>query len=444
LSEGGEISSEGETAPSAGSEEPNRGFSEGYRRYALGLLLTVYIFNFIDRQILSILLESIKRDLSLSDTQLGFLSGIAFAIFYSTLGIPIARWADRGSRRTIIALALAVWSVMTAVSGLARGFGTLALARIGVGIGEAGCSPPAHSLLSDYYPPERRATALSIYALGIPVGVLFGYLIGGQMDEYFGWRTAFLVVGLPGLLLSIVVRFTLKDPPRGQWDAASASREQLPVGEAFAYLWSRRSFRHLSFAAALHAFVGYGVGTWHAPFLMRIHGMSSSEVGTWLALLAGLAGGLGTFLGGYVTDRLRERDVRYYVWVPGVSTIASIPLVVGFYLWPTPYVALGFLILPAILGSMYLGPTFAVTQSLVGPSMRAMASAILLFIINLIGLGLGPQAVGLLSDLLVGVAGHESLRYALLSVALVNVWSTIHYFLAARSLSEDLERVNDA
>lgn len=430
---------------SAPAAEPSTGsgFSEGYRRYALGLLLVVYIFNFIDRQILSILLESIKRDLSLSDTQLGFLSGIAFAIFYSTLGIPIARLADRRSRRTIIAIALAIWSAMTALSGLARGFFTLGLARIGVGIGEAGCSPPAHSLISDYYPPERRATALSVYALGIPIGVLFGYLIGGQMDEYFGWRTAFLVVGVPGVFLALLVQFTLKDPPRGNFDAGVAT-EQLPIGEAFAYLWSRRSFRHLSIAAALHAFVGYGAGTWHAPFLIRIHGMTSGEVGLWLAMLAGLAGGLGTFLGGYLTDRLRERDIRFYAWVPGWSTILSVPLVLGFYLWPEPMGALMFLVLPALLGSMYLGPTFAITQGLVGPSMRAMASAILLFIINLIGLGLGPQGVGLLSDLLKGTFGHESLRYALLVVALVNVWSAVHYFLGARTLEADLARAGEA
>ena len=230
--------------------------SRTYRSYALALLVVVNVFNYLDRQILSILLESIKRDLQLSDTALGFLTGIAFALFYTFAGIPIARWADRGLRRTIMALGLAVWSGMTTLTGLAQSFTQLALARIGVGVGEAACSPPAHSLLSDYFPPERRGTALSIFSLGVPIGIMIGYLSGGWINQYFGWRTAFFVVGLPGLLLAVVVRLTLREPPRGHSESLQTSTSVTPADsfpDVLRFMWRLRSFRHLSLAAALHA-----------------------------------------------------------------------------------------------------------------------------------------------------------------------------------------------
>jgi len=425
------------TAPAA--ERPG----DAYRRYALGLLLVVYVFNFIDRQILSILLQPIKEEFLLSDTQLGLLSGIAFALFYSTLGIPIARYADRGVRRNVIALALAVWSAMTALSGLARGFGELLAARIGVGVGEAGCSPPAHSLLADYFPPERRATALSVYAMGIPLGIFCGYLIGGWMVELFSWRTAFLVVGLPGVLLSLVVRLTLREPERGRWDrpaapgAAAAGAPPLP--EVARLLWRRRTFRHVSLAAALHAFVGYGVGAFVPPFLARSHGLGHGEIGTWLAFLSLIAGGSGTFLAGWLSDRLAVRDRRWYVWLPAWSTLVSVPFAWFFYLWPHPTTALLVSALPIFLGSMYLGPSFALTQGLAPPTTRALAASVLLFVINMVGLGLGPQAVGIVSDLLRASLGAESLRWALVCVAAVNLWSAVHYLLAARTLREELD-----
>jgi MFS family permease len=410
-------------------------------RYALGLLLVVYIFNFIDRQILAILLEPIKQDIDLSDTQLGFLGGIAFALFYTFAGLPIARAADVGSRRTIIALALLVWSAMTAATGLARSFTMLLVARIGVGIGEAGCSPPAHSLISDYFPPDRRATALSIYALGIPIGAALGSLIGGWVAEIFDWRTAFMVVGLPGIVLAVVVRLTLREPERGQSEptvAVGDSPRTEPMAQVIRFMMSLRSFRHLSLAAALHAFVGYGAGLFVPSFFIRIHGMGLGEISTWLFGL-GLVGAIGTFLGGFLGDKLAPRDTRWYLWVPAIATLFTVPLAIAFYLIPNPRIALLIGIPQAIAGTMYLGPTFAMTQSLVRPHMRAVASAILLFILNLIGLGLGPQFVGFLSDQLIPVFGGESLRYSLLFVVCVgSVWSATHYFLAARTLREDL------
>jgi MFS family permease len=414
-------------------------FSDSYRRYALSLLLVVYVFNFVDRQILNILAEAIRVDLGLSDTALGFLGGIAFAVFYTFAGIPIARWADRGSRRSIIALGLLVWSGMTALSGLARNFAQLALARVGVGLGEAACSPPAHSLLSDYYPPERRGTAFSIYALGIPIGSAIGTFAGGWIKEMFDWRTAFFVVGLPGVLLAAVVRLTLREPQRpAQSAGAGATRDT--TAAVLRYMQRLASFRHLSLAAALHAFYGYGAAFFLPVFMIRVHGFSEGELSTWLALIALLAGGLGTFLGGYLCDRLAPRDRRYYVWVPAISTAIGIPFAAALYLEQDRYVALGYAVPAALLGGMYLGPTFAVSQGLARPHMRALVSAILLFIINLVGLGLGPQVVGVVSDLLKPELGVESVRYALLIVVVAGAaWSTLHYALAARTLRADLE-----
>jgi predicted MFS family arabinose efflux permease len=414
-------------------------FSEAYKRYALGLLVVVYVFNFLDRQILSILQDSIKRDLQLSDTQLGLLSGFAFALFYTTVGIPIARWADRGVRRSIIALAILVWSGMTAVTGLARSFPALLVARIGVGIGEAGCSPPAHSLISDLFPPARRATALSIYALGIPIGSAIGFFAGGWLDEFFGWRTAFLVVGLPGVLLAVLVRLTLREPPRGysEPDVPPAASES--TRDTVRFLAGLRSFRHLSLAAALHSLYGYGALQFIPSFFRRVHEFSTGELGTWLAVIGLTTGTLGTYLGGYLADRVGQRDARWYVWVPAIATLIFVPCAVVFYLWPDGRQALLLYAPAAVLSGMYLGPTFAMTQALVKPQMRAMASAVLLFILNLIGLGLGPLAVGAISDALEPRLGIESVRYALLSVVVFGaLWSSLHYFLAARTLNQDL------
>ena len=423
-----------------GAASPLSPVPRGAARYALGILLVVYVFNFIDRSILSILLEPIKREFQVSDTYLGFLSGIAFAAFYTVMGIPIARWADRGNRRSIIALAVLVWSAMTALTGLARTFTHLAIARIGVGVGEAGCSPPAHSLLSDYFPPERRATALSIYALGIPLGGGLGFLAGGWLNELFDWRTAFIVVGAPGVVLAAIVRLTLREPPRGAYDPPAARRsETQPVGDVLRFMWGLRSFRHMAVGAALHAFYGYGVNTFIAAFFVRSHAMSTGELGTWLALIAFSGGAAGTYLGGYLADRRGAEDVRWYAWVPALATVAYIPFAIAAYLWPDSHTALALLFPAAILGGMFLGPTFAMTQNLVRPEMRATASAILLFVINIIGLGLGPQGVGIVSDLLQPSFGTESLRYALLIVVLAFAsWSVLHYTLAARTLSADL------
>lgn len=424
-------------------------YSTKYRNFALGVLFLGYVVNFIDRSILSILLEPIKLDLALNDTQLGLLGGLAFAIFYTTLGIPIAALADRWSRVKILAISMIVWSGMTALCGMASNFVMLLLARIGVGVGEAGASPPSHSLISDYFPLETRATALSIYALGIPFGAMIGNFVGGWGAQELGWRMTFLLVGIPGIFVALLVLSTLKEPPRGmsekknQPSQADLDEEVVApkVKEVLSFLWQRRSFRHIGFAAGLHAFVGYGAGTWNAPFLIRSHEMPITEVGFWLALISGI-GAIGTFAGGYLSDRISDRtgDRRWYMWVPGISTVLMVPFQFVAYLHGGLWAVIPALLVVSILGGMYLGPSFAMTQGLVSLRMRAVASAILLFMLNIIGMGLGPYFVGVVSDLLAPTYDISSLRYALCLAVLANLWATTHYFLSTRTLREDLEK----
>ncbi len=429
------------TQRSPGAAGSSFSASRGYRNYVLGLLLLVYIFNFVDRQVLSILMPPIKAEFDLSDTQLGFLSGLAFAIFYTTLGIPIAKLADRSVRRTIVAVALAAWSVMTALSGAAVGFKTLLLARIGVGIGEAGCSPPAHSLISDYFPPQKRATALSIYAMGVYVGILVGLIAGGWLNQYYGWRVAFVAIGLPGILLAIVVRLTVREPPRGYSEGLDDTGDTPGLKETFRFLWARRAFRHLALASGFHAFAGYGISFWNPSYFVRVFDMSTGEAGTYLGLIIGICGGAGSFFGGLIADKVAARtgDARWYPWISGFSTLAAIPFAVGIYLFGVQGTALLSYIPVAFLTAMWTGSVYSMTQGLVGLRMRAVASAVLLLFINMIGLGLGPLTVGILSDLMQARFGPQALGYALFIVFTVaNLWAATHYLLAARTLRADL------
>ena len=428
------------------SPQPARsGYSPAYLRYALGLLCVVYIVNFVDRQVLSILLQSIKRDLGLSDLQLGLLSGTAFGLFYATLGIPIARLADRFSRKGVIAVCLALWSVMTALCGSASGFAMLLLYRVGVGVGEAGGSPPAHSMISDYFPPERRASALGVFSLGVPLGVLVGFLAGGWLDETLGWRLAFVVVGLPGVVLALVVALTLREPLRGHSEGGVTANAQAPDARVvIGYLWRLRSFRHVALGSALYAFVGYSATTWLPPFLARSHGMSPGDIGTALALIIGIGGGIGVYLGGVLADRFSRGDPAGALRVPVWAMLIAFPPGFVVYLAESTALALAAFVLPAFLGLMYQAPAFAVTQSLATPMMRATASAVLLFVINIIGLAMGPAVTGALSDALEPRFGADSLRYALLIVSLGLLWSALHFKLAARSLAADRELAREA
>ena len=418
--------------------------SEAVKRYTLGVLVVVYTFNFIDRQILSILIEPIKADLGVSDFAMGLLSGTAFAIFYATLGMPLALIADRWNRRNLIGLSLAVWSGMTALSGLANNFWQLAAARIGVGIGEAGCSPSAHSMLADLYPANERATALGIYSLGIPFGIMFGLFAGGAIADTFGWRTAFFIVGIPGLVLSAIVFLTVKEPPRGHADGhvtGSGPADHPSILEVFRYLVKRPSFVHMAVGGGLTAFVGYGLITWAPTFFVRSHGMTLTEAGFWLGLVLGIPGGLGIVAGGWLSDRYGARDTRWYLWVVAVALAICVPVGTTAFLLDAWWASLLLLSFPVMLGNFYQGTTFAQTQGLAPIRMRAVAAAILLFVLNFIGFVFGPPAVGILSDLLTGSFGADALRYSLMIWGFFNIWSAFHYWLAGKKLPEDLAGV---
>jgi len=415
----------------------------GYRYYVLAVLTAVYTFNFIDRQLLVILQEPVKAELGLSDTQLGLLTGFAFAVFYVVCGIPIARWADKGVRRSIIALALTVWSFMTAISGLSQNFIQLLLARMGVGVGEAGGSPPAHSMISDIFSPKFRATALSIYSIGIYIGILIGFMLGGWIAEFFGWRYAFVVVGLPGILLALVLRFTVHEPIRGWSEGASGKVAPAPpFAEVFRLLWSRRSFRFLALAGSMQAFVIYGIGNWLPSFFLRTYDISIGELGTWLALASGFGGGAGSFFGGWVADRLGARDARWYLWMPAILVMMVVPIL--YVILMSQSIHLGLLLAAPFyfLTAAYLGPALAVSHNLVGPRMRALTSAIFFFAINLIGMGLGPLSVGLLSDILTEAGSVAPLGYAMLTVGTSAVLVTgLLYFFAAKTVRGDIAKL---
>ena len=419
------------------------GVQVSYRAYVLFLLTVVYLINFVDRQIISILLPFIKDEFQVSDTWLGLLSGLAFGLFYATLGIPIARFADRHSRRTIISVSLALFSVMTVLCGLASQFWQLFLARMGVGVGEAGTSPPSHSIIADLYKPEERATAMGIFALGVPLGIMVGFFAGGQIAAAFDWRVAFVAAGLPGLFLALIVYFTLRDPPRGLADNRHHDdAEQPPLSEVVTILISRRAFVHICFGSALSAMVGYGVAQWVPSYLVRTHEMDIGTVGLVLALIFGVFGGIGTFFGGYLADKMAQRDVRWTMWLPAIGVTVSTPFALFFYL--SDMVLLGILafLVPATLSAIFLAPALSICQSLVPTAMRATTSAVFLFITNIVGLGLGPLVIGALSDLLLPAAGDAStaLRWSLALVSLIGLWAALHMYLASRSLKEDLAR----
>ena len=413
--------------------------TKAYRNYVLLLLMVVYIFNFIDRQILVILQESIKAELELSDQQLGLLSGFTFAVFYVVCGIPIARLADRYNRVNIVSASLAIWSAMTAVSGLAANFLHLLAARIGVGVGEAGASPPSHSIISDYFPHEERGRALSFYSIGIYIGILIGFLAGGWINQYFGWRTAFLVVGGPGILLAFVVKLSLREPLRGQFD--SGHHEPLPEGRFLAdikQIWSLRSFRYSALGAGLNAFLGYGALNFMPSFAIRLYEVPVGIVGTWLALIVGLAGAAGVYAGGHMSDHLGKTDPRWPYRVAGISTILSGLFLVAAMLVAGEHAMWGIYIFVVLTSSMFLGPTIAMAHALVGPRYRALASSLLFFVLNIIGLGLGPLTVGTVSDLLAPSLGLESIRWAIMTTSLAAIAGGGLYLVAARHVTDDL------
>ncbi|CAN5385427.1 MFS transporter [soil metagenome] len=398
----------------------------------LAMLLLVYTFNFLDRQILSILAQPVKASLHLSDTQLGMLGGLAFAILYSTLAIPLALIADRTSRSWVITISLGVWSAFTALSGIAQNFTQMFLFRLGVGVGEAGGVAPSYALIGDYYPAEKRARALSIYSLGIPVGAAMGALLGGYIAQNIAWRSAFIVVGLAGLVIAPAFKWVVRDRPR-----IVAPADQVPLGRVFGILAAKPSFWLLAFGAAAGSMCGYGVAFWLPSMIMRNYGLGLSQTGQFFGALLLSGGVAGILLGGWLGDRLGARSRRWYALAPAICYVAGTPLFIAGVLSGSWQMAFALFVVPQALVYVWLGPVLTAVQHLVPAHMRATASASFLLINNLIGLGLGSWVIGALSDHLSPSYGADALRYAIAAGLCLYLVAGALMALASRRLGKD-------
>lgn len=417
-----------------------------YKKYLLSLLTIILTFNYLDRWALGIALEDIKTDLQLTDTQLGILTGIAFTVFYACMGIPIARWADRGNRVTIIAFTTALWSAAVALCGAAGSFLQLLAIRIGVAVGEAGCIPPAHSLIPEYFNRAERPRATAIYMLGVPLSLAIGFLAAGWLNQLYGWRVTFAILGLPGLVLAALAKFTLNEP-REATAAMIVKRSSQSAGdvdepsfkEVCMTLWISRAFRHLLFAVSIWYFFGYGLTQWIPAFFIRSYGLETGELGTWLGLIYGVGSGLGTYLGGVLAERFAAGKELLQLTACAMAFVFVAVIMSSTFLVRDLYQAFAALALVNFGGSMALGPIFATIQTLVLPRMRAMSIALLYMFANLIGMGLGPLAAGALSDSLQPQFGEESLRYALVILCPGYFWAAWHLWCASRAVVRDLQ-----
>lgn len=418
--------------------------SRAYRNYALALMTTVYTVNLLDRQLMGLLLQPIKEDLQLSDTQLGFVTGIAFGLFYATLGVPIARWADRGNRVTITSLAIGVWGLTVMACLAVTNFAQLVLARMAAAVGESGCKPPTYSLVGDYFPQAaERTRAMSFYWMAGPLAGLIGYVAGGWLDERYGWRMTFFLMGLPGLALAGIVKLTLIEP-RAQAKGARIEVAPLPrMKEVLAVLWQQRSCRNLTIALVLVFTMLFGVSPWSLVYMMRSHGMGSGELGAWWGVLSAIAGVSGTFLGGYVASRWLAGKERAQMQLSAVTIASTVVFYVAFLLATDKHVALILLSLWFLALNMFVAPTYALLQRLVADNMRATTMATIMLLYNLIGMGAGPQIVGLLSDGLRPLLGTDSLRYAMFTVVLIMFWAARQFWQVGGSLQEDLAGVQE-
>ena len=434
------------------------------RAWMLGLLVAAYACSFIDRIVIAVVGPALIADLRLSDLQFGLLGGLAFPVFYTAFGLPVARLAERRSRTVILAVSIALWSAMTMLCGVAQNYTQLLLYRMGVGIGEAGCTPAAHSLISDRYPPNRRASALGIYFLGVPLGTLLGAVAGGWIGEALGWRLAMIAVGAPGLLLALVIWLTLDEPMRGEADGRRQDDAAPPLRQVIQRLVGVPSLRHLLAACTITTLAANGISTFAPAYFVRGFGLRMSEAGLFFGVIMGVAGLVGLLAGGFGADLAARRDVRWYGWLPAIGVLLSAPFYALAYSRGDAWTALPLILLAALFLSIYPGPTFAVAQNLVEPRMRASIAAILLLMMNLVGQGLGPALMGQASDVLAGRAfaadayrttcvdrvpaaamaarcGQASaagLRQTLVGVTILLPWGALHFALAARSLRRDL------
>jgi MFS family permease len=410
----------------------------------LGVLLAVYVLNFLDRQIVAILAEPIARELSLSDAEIGLLTGLSFALFYTAMGVPIARYADRpGTNRVkLIAIAMAAWSAMTALCGFAANFAQLLLARIGVGIGEAGCTPPAHSLITDTAPREKRARAFAIYQLGPPIGGLIGMVLGGVLADSIGWRNAFIAVGLPGIFLAGFVVLLLRDPRRQAGFSATSDAQPAPLatGAAMRAILGSRAMRRLLVVGALASFSIFGILIWTVIFFQRSHGLTPGETGIWFGLVNGIASIAGVWLGGAIGDRERQRGARHLLTFVAIAMMLSAPLYIAAFAVADWRIAMA-LLFPAILMTwLYVAPYYSAVQGLVPPSARATASAVILLLQNLVGMGIGPVLLGVASDFLKPQLGDESVRYVLAVSCAIALIAGMVLWSARKFLDGELDK----
>jgi len=416
---------------------------ETYKRYVLGTLTCAYSLNLLDRGLIILQLQSIKQDLHLSDTQLGFLTGIAFALFYAVLGVPIARWADRGNRVTITSIAIAIWGLTVSLCLWVTNFAQLVLARVAAGVGEAGCMPPTYSLLGDYFPGStERTRAVSIYMLAGPLSSLLSFVVGGWLNETLGWRATFFVMGLPALLVAALVKWTIREP-RAEAKPETALHAVPGVIEILKTLWQRRSSRHLVAGTVLLFTMGYGLGPWYAAFMMRSHQMHPAELGVWLGLIFGISGIAGILMGGYLGGRRFAGNEPAQMRLSAITVAMLVPCFVMFLLAPGKYEALIVLMPLSVIFNFCLGPAFALLQRLVVDSARATTLAVVMLLTNLIGMGAGPQVVGILSDAFAPIFGGDSLRYAMLLMSLVAFWSAYHFWGVGHTVREDLMAVGE-
>lgn len=408
------------------------------RGRTLALLVVVFASSHVDRNIMGILAEPIRIDLALTDSQLGLMTGLAFALFYATLGMPLAMWADRHDRRNLIAFSVALWSAMTALGGLAQNYWQLLASRIGVGIGEAGSNPPSHSIIADLWAPHERATAMAIFGTGVNLGVLLGFLIGGWVNAWWGWRMAFLIVGLPGLVLAVIVRLAMREPVRGASEAQPVATEPRPAFlDTVRFVFADRVLRLLIVGGSLSAFAGYANVIWIPTYFQRIHELGSGVVGTAFALIAGIGGGIGVYVTGRLADRLGARRAFWRIGVLSAGLLLGIPLLLATVALDDPVWAFAAFTLPAILGAFYVGPVFAAIQTRTPVARRAVAASINLFITNIVGLGAGPWSVGLLSDALSESFGAGSLAVAIASLILAYAAAAIAFARAGMLLERE-------
>lgn len=403
-----------------------------YLWWLITVLLLVNILNFVDRQSVFILAEDIKRDLALTDTDIGLLGGLAFAVVYATLGIPLARIAEMYGRKRILAAVLFLWSALTALGGLAQNFVQLVATRLGVAAGEAGSTPTAHSLISAYFPERRRGLILAIYSLGVPLGTMIGLILAGWINQVASWRTAMIALGAPGILLALLLLVTIREPP-AQAEKVKEQRLWLTLRA----LWSRPSFRQMAYGQAVYS-MGANAAIVFAPaFLMRTYSLDSASTGLSLGIVYGVIGVAGTLIGGAMGDRFGGRDARWRLWLPGLVLIAAMPLTLGAWFAPDPTSSVALLAGTKFANLFYFGPIFVALHSIAPVHARGTASAVLLFFNSLVGISMGPLVTGLISDWLEPSFGLMSLRYALCFVVVTQLWAAIHFFLAARSIRED-------